>query len=176
MADRNICPTTHLVLLPLPNAGLAVAFVDGDAEAFDFGGGAAQGLVQAFADVGSQQFGRGVGDWQDSAVASGEDPAAVFEFDRHFVAIVGDVDLWMARGEEHVVIEPGGDLEQFGADQQEVDDEVVVVHRGGNLGRDAVVVTVQAFAMVGEGDEVAGAEDVLGFRDVDFVGFGHGGR
>ncbi len=100
----RLCRPLVRLAFPSPHADLAVALINRDAEAFYFGSGAAEGLEKLVADVGGEKFGRRIRDWEDAAVARGKDPAAFFECDRYFAAVVGDTNLRMLRGEQHVVI------------------------------------------------------------------------
>ena len=93
-----------------------------------------------------------------------------------FATVVFDVNLGMIRRQQHIVVEPRCDFEQLGADEQEVDREVVLVERRADLAGDAIVVAVEALADAAERDEVASTENVLGLRDTNSVIIRHGGR
>ena len=63
----------------------------------------------------------------------------------------------------------GRKSEKLGADEQEIDHEVVFVERAGDFGHDMVVVSMQPFARATERNEMTGAKDVLGFRNSNVI-------
>ena len=62
---------------------------------------------------------------------------------------------------------------QFFANQQKIDYQRIFVERRGHLGRDTIIVSVQAFALAAERDEVRRAEHMLRFGDSDAIIFRH---
>ena len=158
-----------------PDGDLAVALVDFDPQACRVCRRCAQRRQQLPADVGRQQLGRRVGDRQQPAVAAGKHPAAVGERGRHFAAVVLDANLRMLGRQQHVVIELGGDLAELRADQQKIDDELILVERPVDFGRHVIVVAVQPLARAAERDEMGRAEDVLGLGDANVIGLSHYG-
>ena len=73
-----------------------------------------------------------------------EDPAAILEADLHFRLSDGDGDDRMSCRQQHAVIEPGCDLLQLVPEGDEVDHERIPIERPRHVGRNPVIVPVQA--------------------------------
>ena len=71
------------------------------------------------------------------------------------------------------MIELEDDLAEFFADEQEIDDEVIIIQRPADLGGYVIVVAVEPFALAIERDEMSRAENVFSFGDSDVITFRH---
>src|SRR5262249_37023161 len=135
----------------------------------------AEDVEQAQAEVAGEQFGGGVLDGQEDAVAAGEEPLAVAVADVDAARRLLDADQRVAGGQQHAVGQLGGQGGGVALQGDEVEDVVVVVEGALDLDGGAVVVAVEALALVAlVADEVAGAEDEVVLDDADLEAFRHG--
>jgi hypothetical protein len=148
---------------------LAVAFIQFDADVGDALSTFGESREEALANMSGQELRSCVGYGQQAAIIAGENPTPVAVRGGYFATIVLDANLRMILRQQKVMVQPGGNFQQLGADHQEVDDEVIFVERAADFDRDAVVMAVKTFAKSAKRNEVRRAEDVFGFRDADVI-------